>query len=82
MARVMAAQVVGAAPEGVTGISIDSRTIEPGEAYFAIKGDTHDGHAFVAPALKAGAGVAVVAVSKVPTLGVSQGCLLIVPDVL
>ena len=30
------------------GISIDSRTIAPGEAFFAIKGDNRDGHDFVA----------------------------------
>ena len=34
--------------------------IAPGEAYFAIKGDVHDGHDFVEAALKAGAALAVV----------------------
>ena len=34
-------------PKAITGLSIDSRTIVPGEAYFAIKGDVHDGHDFV-----------------------------------
>src|ERR1700737_3013753 len=48
----------GRLPQAVTGISIDSRTIAPGEAYFAIKGDIHDGHDFVAAALKAGAALA------------------------
>ena len=43
-------------PAAITGLSIDSRTIAPGEAYFAIKGDVHDGHDFVDAALKAGAG--------------------------
>jgi UDP-N-acetylmuramoyl-tripeptide--D-alanyl-D-alanine ligase len=47
-------------PDAVTGLSIDSRTIAAGEAYFAIKGDVHDGHDFVAAALKAGAALAVV----------------------
>ena len=46
--------------QAITGLSIDSRTIAPGEAYFAIKGDVHDGHDFVAAALKAGAALAVV----------------------
>ena len=36
------------------GLSIDSRSIAPGEAFFAITGDTHDGHGFVTAALKAG----------------------------
>jgi len=60
MARAMRAAISGALPESVTGLSIDSRSIAPGEAYFAIKGDVHDGHDFVAAALRAGAAVAVV----------------------
>ena len=60
MAEAMRASSDGALPEGVTGLSIDSRTIAAGEAYFAIKGDVHDGHDFVEAALKAGAAFAVV----------------------
>jgi len=44
----------------VTGISIDSRTVAPGDLFVAIKGDVHDGHEFVAAALKRGAVAAVV----------------------
>ena len=68
-------------PAAVDGISIDSRSIAPGEAFFAIKGDTHDGHGFVAAAVNNGAGVAVVAQDKrgeVP----ADAPLLVVPDVL
>ena len=62
------------------GLSIDSRTIGEGEAYFAIKGDVHDGHAFVEAALKNGAGVAVVERRRRTS---SQAFpLLVVPDVL
>ena len=60
MAEAMRAATQGALPEGVTGLSIDSRTIAPGEAYFAIKGEVHDGHDFVMAALKAGAALAVI----------------------
>jgi UDP-N-acetylmuramoyl-tripeptide--D-alanyl-D-alanine ligase len=60
MTEAMRASINGTLPEAVTGLSIDSRTIAPGEAYFAIKGDIHDGHDFVAAALKAGAALAVV----------------------
>ena len=35
--------------------------IKPGEAFFAIQGENRDGHDFVEAALKAGAGLAVVA---------------------
>ena len=44
----------------VSGWSIDSRTVEPGDLFFAIKGDLQDGHAFVLKALERGAVAAVV----------------------
>ncbi len=47
-------------PGVMTGISIDSRTLQPGDAYFAIQGLVHDGHEFVGAALAAGASCAVV----------------------
>jgi UDP-N-acetylmuramoyl-tripeptide--D-alanyl-D-alanine ligase len=43
-----------------TGYSIDSRTIAPGELFFAVRGDRFDGHDFVASALERGAIAAVV----------------------
>ena len=44
----------------VTGFSIDSRSIAPGEAFVAIRGLNRDGHEFVAGALEAGAALAIV----------------------
>ena len=44
----------------VTGVSIDSRTLEAGDLFFAIRGDAHDGHDHVARAFEAGAAAAVV----------------------
>ena len=41
----------GPSPAGIDGISIDSRTVGPGDAFFAIRGDRFDGHDFVAEAL-------------------------------
>ena len=38
-----------------SGYSIDSRTIAPGELFFAVKGERLDGHEFVEQALAAGA---------------------------
>ena len=64
MAAAMHAERVGNVPAETTGISIDSRTVLKGEAFFAIKGDNRDGHDFVENALKAGAGLAVVAKSE------------------
>src|SRR5215831_17019998 len=42
------------------GYSIDSRTIAPGELFFAVKGERLDGHDFVEAALERGAAAAVV----------------------
>lgn len=44
----------------VTGVSIDSRTIKPGELFIAIRGPRHDGHAYVSQVLASGAAAAVV----------------------
>src|ERR1051326_773452 len=81
MAEAMRAETCGALPDGVIGLSIDSRTIQPGEAYFAIKGDVHDGHDFVAAALKAGAALAVVERAQRDKFA-ADARLLIVDDVL
>jgi UDP-N-acetylmuramoyl-tripeptide--D-alanyl-D-alanine ligase len=81
MAEAMRASINGELPEAVTGLSIDSRTIAPGDAYFAIKGDVHDGHDFVAAALKAGAALAVVESAQRDKF-VPDAPLLVVEDVL
>src|SRR5438876_4746135 len=44
----------------VTGWSVDSRTLRPGDLFFALRGPTHDGHAYVAEVLKEGAAGAIV----------------------
>ena len=44
----------------VAGFSIDSRSIEPGEGFIAIRGPNRDGHDYVNAALEAGAACAVV----------------------
>ncbi|HYY38006.1 MAG TPA: Mur ligase family protein, partial [Xanthobacteraceae bacterium] len=71
----------GPLPRSVPGISIDTRTIAPGEAFFAIKGDSRDGHDFVQAALEARAGLAVVAAGRRDDFP-QNAPLLIVPDVL
>src|SRR5258708_31874854 len=72
---------VGLLPQAVAGIPIDSRTVRAGEAFFAIKGDTHDGHDFVAAALKDGAALAVVARNRRDGYG-DDAPLMVVDDVL
>jgi UDP-N-acetylmuramoyl-tripeptide--D-alanyl-D-alanine ligase len=81
MAAAMGAERQGALPPAISGLSIDSRTIAPGEAFFALTGDNRDGHEFVRAALAAKAGLAVVAADRRAELS-PDAPLLIVPDVL
>ena len=52
----------GGSARAVTGISIDTRTLQPGDLFVAFK-DQRDGHDFVSAAFKAGAAAALVAES-------------------
>ena len=65
------------------GYSIDSRTIQPGELFFAVKGERLDGHDFVAAALQAGAIGAVIHNDAAPRFGDNdKSRLLLVNDTL
>jgi UDP-N-acetylmuramoyl-tripeptide--D-alanyl-D-alanine ligase len=67
--------------EVATGYSIDSRTIQPGELFFAVKGERLDGHDFVHQALERGAVSAVVRKDFLARFPVKT-CLLAVDDTL
>jgi UDP-N-acetylmuramoyl-tripeptide--D-alanyl-D-alanine ligase len=54
------ARVIGDLSPPVFGISIDTRTLVPGDLFFAIKGDKNDGHDHVTDAFAKGAAAAVV----------------------
>jgi UDP-N-acetylmuramoyl-tripeptide--D-alanyl-D-alanine ligase len=75
------ARVLGLMPRIVNGVSIDSRTLQADDLYFAIRGENHDGHAFVQNAFAAGAAAAVVDEAHVDSLK-GLGCLYVVHDVL
>lgn len=62
-----------------TGVSIDTRTLETGDLFIALK-DVRDGHDFVAQALEKGAAAALV--SRVPEGLAENAPLLIVDDVM
>ncbi len=54
-------KLIGDVTQNLNGVEIDSRAVSNGDIFIAIKGDVQDGHKYVASALKAGAGLAVVA---------------------
>jgi UDP-N-acetylmuramoyl-tripeptide--D-alanyl-D-alanine ligase len=63
VAHALGASVHGstAVPDAmVTGWSVDSRTLQPGDLFFALRGPVHDGHAYVSEVLDKGAVAAVV----------------------
>ncbi|MBI1418584.1 MAG: UDP-N-acetylmuramoyl-tripeptide--D-alanyl-D-alanine ligase [Limimaricola sp.] len=66
------------APFVANGVSIDTRTLEPGDLFVALKA-TRDGHDFVAQALAGGAAAALV--THHPADVPADAPLLIVPDV-
>ena len=47
--------IQGHSAKELSGISIDSRTIRPGEGFIAVKGNNFDGHDFIAEAIRKGA---------------------------
>ncbi|MDP4003165.1 UDP-N-acetylmuramoylalanyl-D-glutamyl-2,6-diaminopimelate--D-alanyl-D-alanine ligase [Methylobacterium sp. NEAU K] len=63
----------------IRGASIDTRTLQPGDLFFAIRGEARDGHDFVADALGRGAGVAAVSEARAGELA-AFGPVLAVPE--
>lgn len=82
MVAAMQGRPVGQLPPGITGISIDSRSIGPGEAFFAIKGDRVDGHTYASIAIANGAALLIVSEGKLPALGRLTAPMIVVDDVL
>ena len=78
------AAVSGVVPDGAaagwtaTGVSIDSRTVQPGDLFVAITGPNFDGHDFVGAALEAGAAAAIV--GRVPCAIPTDAPLVVAGD--
>jgi UDP-N-acetylmuramoyl-tripeptide--D-alanyl-D-alanine ligase len=64
----------------VTGISTDSRQLQPGEIFVALRGETFDGHRFVEAAFQQGAVAAIVEDPSI--MADDRGLLLVVPNTL
>ncbi len=62
------------------GYSIDSRTVNEGDLFFAVKGERFDGHDFVETALADGAVAAVVSMRWLPPASIDSSRLLKVPE--
>jgi UDP-N-acetylmuramoyl-tripeptide--D-alanyl-D-alanine ligase len=64
------------APFEANGVTFDSRAVAKGDLFFALGGETTDGHGFVADALKRGAAAAVIS----RDVAGANGTLVHVPD--
>jgi UDP-N-acetylmuramoyl-tripeptide--D-alanyl-D-alanine ligase len=62
LAKVLSANVLsrGTADASIGGVSIDSRTIQAGDCFFAVKGENFDGHDYLEQAFAKGAACVVV----------------------
>lgn len=77
------AQALGATVQGdalIAGWSVDSRSIAPGDLFFALRGPNHDGNAYVDEALRKGAAAAVA--TSVAEVRSARAPVVLVPDAL
>src|SRR3970040_316178 len=66
--------------KGVNKVSIDSRQIEKGSLFIAIKGEKFDGHEFIRDVIKKGASAVVIERKKYPEFDDVEVPLVIVND--
>lgn len=61
----------------ISSVSIDTRAIQPGQMYIAIKGENFDGNAFVAQAIQAGATAVIVNQSGATNIGANVSYIVV-----
>ena len=86
LVRATSGKLIGSETGGgkVSGISIDTRSLTPGDLYVAIRGDNLDGHDYVGAAFAAGASGALVAADwdGANDVSANAGPLIVVPETL
>jgi UDP-N-acetylmuramoyl-tripeptide--D-alanyl-D-alanine ligase len=75
LAKIIDARIIGLpdTQQTCSAVNIDSRTVKTGDCFFAIPGDNHDGHNFLADAFAKGASCAVV--SKAASINNQQSAI-------
>ncbi|WP_371347667.1 UDP-N-acetylmuramoylalanyl-D-glutamyl-2,6-diaminopimelate--D-alanyl-D-alanine ligase [Ancylobacter sp. IITR112] len=81
LAQATGGTLTGLPAGAIGGMSIDTRTLQPGDAFFAIRGDNSDGHAYVTMAQARGAALSVVEHARLAEMP-EGATLLAVDDVL
>ena len=72
--------VSGAADRVFDGVSSDSRSLDPGSLFIALRGDRFDGHAFIRQAVTRGA--TGLLVSTEPDVAIGDAAVIVVDDTL
>lgn len=80
IARILNLEKKGLDTTPVYGISIDSRTLQPGMVFVALKGNHFDGHAFIKEAFSKGAVAVIAEKNRTPLEDFSGKVLFEVPD--
>ena len=66
-AQTTGGRVVRSTPgRAAIGVTTDSRAVVPGSAFVALRGEKHDGHAFVMSAIEAGAALVIIERGRAP----------------
>lgn len=81
LVKPLGARVSGSLASSVSGVSIDTRTLAPGDLFVALQGDNSDGHDHVRAAFDKGAAAAVVDEAHAPALN-ATGTLYVVHETL
>lgn len=80
IAAAVAGDLILRSERKVTGISIDSRTVKPGDLFVAVRGENTDGHKYAAGAAEAGASAVMIS-DRSAADGIQNSCsVILVPD--
>ncbi|MCP4590644.1 MAG: UDP-N-acetylmuramoyl-tripeptide--D-alanyl-D-alanine ligase [bacterium] len=79
IAEVVSGKLRGNHAASATGVSTDTRTLNPGDLYIALRGERFDGHTFVGQAFDKGACAAVVS-EQAETADEHKGPFIVVAD--
>jgi UDP-N-acetylmuramoyl-tripeptide--D-alanyl-D-alanine ligase len=71
------ALLAGSARRVIAGVTTDTRTLRPGELFWALVGERFDGHEFMGAALERGAAGVVGEKARVEAMTLPQGCVAV-----
>ncbi len=82
IARACEGQLLKNTDRPITGFSIDTRSLKPGDIFVALKGENQDGHLYMAKAVEAGAAAVLISDESYVTGLADKASIIKVPDTL